>query len=438
MRRAVVPLSLGILAGSVNLGCRGEPPRVAPDAAAVAVVAVADAAVARDAVVADDAGAPPRECECEPKATETDRLTLEPVGFDALPGWADDHHAEAIPAFLRSCAELAKLDDGAVLGVDGHSGRARDWRRACRAAAKLPARDDSAARAFFEAEFRAYAASGRDGPEGKFTGYCVETVRASRRRHGPYQVPVYGRPKDLVMVDLSDFLGDGRGRRLWGRVDRTGELVAYPTSAEIRRGALDGRHLELLWVDDLVSEVFMEIEGSGRAVLDDGSVVWLEFAGKNGRAYRAIGKLLRDLGELKPAEATMQGIRAWFAAHPDRTEEILDRNPSKVFFAIAPRAGAIGSQQVILTARRSIAVDRAYVAFSTPVWVDTRAPVPGQRGSAPWHQLLIAQDTGGGILGTVRGDIYWGDDEVASEIGGRMSGGGRWWLLLPRGVNVEK
>jgi membrane-bound lytic murein transglycosylase A len=419
MRRALV------LVGILGCGQGSKPP---PDAAVVAV--------------SHDAAPPPQPppdaavCECDKPTADTDVLTLEQVGFDALPGWADDDHAEALPSFLRSCVEVAKLDDDAAMGHDGFSGKARDWRRACREAAKVTPGDNAAARAFFEREFTPYAASGNAGREGKFTGYYVETVRASRRRHGPYQVPVYARPKDLVMVDLSDFIKDGRGRRIWGRVDK-GELVKYPTSAEIRTGALDGQGLEILWVDDRVSEVFMEIEGSGRAVLDDGSVVWVEFAGKNGRPYRGIGKLLRDLGELKPGEGTMQGIRAWFAAHPDRVDEILDQNPSKVFFSLAEHPGAVGSQQVILTARRSIAVDRAFVAFSTPVWVDTRAPVPGRRGDAPWRSLLIAQDTGGGILGPVRGDIYWGDDEEAAELGGRMGNAGQWWLLLPRSLKVR-
>jgi membrane-bound lytic murein transglycosylase A len=133
----------------------------------------------------------------------------------------------------------------------------------------------------------------------------------------------------------------------------------------------------------------------------------------------------------------MQGIRAWFAAHPDRYDEIVDQNPAKVFFQVSPRPGAIGTQGIVLTARRSMAVDRAVIALSTPLWVDTRVRLPGARRAAAWRHLLIAQDTGGAILGPVRGDIYWGDDAEAAEVAGRTGGPGRIWLLLPRAIRVS-
>jgi membrane-bound lytic murein transglycosylase A len=132
----------------------------------------------------------------------------------------------------------------------------------------------------------------------------------------------------------------------------------------------------------------------------------------------------------------MQGIRQWFKDHPARFDEIADQDASYVFFLVSTKPGAVGSQRTILTAERSMAVDRAFIAMSTPIWVETSAPVVGKKGaSAPWHHLLIAQDTGAGILGAVRGDIYWGDDAAAAERGGRMGGPGKYWLLLPRGVD---
>jgi membrane-bound lytic murein transglycosylase A len=213
-------------------------------------------------------------------------------------------------------------------------------------------------------------------------------------------------------------------------------VVPYPTRAEIRKGAIDDEHLEILWLDDKVDALFAEIQGSARVMLDDGTEVWLEFAGKNGRPYQGVGKLLRAMGELQRGEGTMQGIRAWFAAHPDRVDEIIDQNQSKVFFKIRTRPGAMGSQGVVLTPRRSMAIDRAYIAHSTPVWVETDAPVAGRKGTVPWRRLLIAQDTGGGILGPIRGDIFWGDDADAADVAGRTGGPGRFWLLLPRSIAV--
>jgi membrane-bound lytic murein transglycosylase A len=130
----------------------------------------------------------------------------------------------------------------------------------------------------------------------------------------------------------------------------------------------------------------------------------------------------------------MPGIRKWFVDHPGKFDDVVDPNASYVFFAEAKTAGAFGSQDVVLTARRSMAVDRAFIAHSTPIWVDAKAPNVGKPGTVPFRQLLIAQDTGGGILGAVRGDIYWGDDAAAEDLGGRMGGKGRYWLLLPKGV----
>lgn len=367
----------------------------------------------------------------QPAPVAGDALTLLPVGFDQLPGWSGDRQAAAVPAFLASCEVLAALDDDAPIGTDPHSGRAGDWRAACAAARQVPPGDDVAARAFFEAEFAAFAAQRAGGPEAKLSGYFVQALSGSRSRGGRYQVPIPGRPADLVSVELSGFIPDGHSRRIWGRVEE-GALVAYPTRAEIRRDLRDDQ--VILWVDDPVDALFAEIEGSGVVAMDDGSEVWIHFAGKNGRAYRGVGGILRAMGELERGQGTMQGIRAWFEAHPERFHEVVDGNDARVFFAASDQAGAIGTQGVVLTARRSMAVDRAFIALSTPVWVDTRAPAPGVRGEPPWRQLLIAQDTGGAILGPIRGDIYWGADRQAAEIGGRMGAPGRMWLLLPRAI----
>jgi membrane-bound lytic murein transglycosylase A len=438
----------------VGAGCRGaEAPTGYPAGpAAPAGSAPRDAAVtpvdagleapgdaSSDAVVATcpcdpDEASGSIEGSIEGSSAAHDKLTLTRVTFRDLPGWRDDQLAEAVPSFLRSCERLKGLADDAPVGSDGHGGRARNWRKACAAAARVAAGDDAAARAMFEAEFVPYIASGNAGPTGKLTGYYVAEIRASKTRHGKFQTPVLGRPDDLVMVDLTGFIRDAHGRRIWGRMDG-GKLVPYFTRREIRKGALARRGLELLYADDPVDVLFAQIEGSGKAILEDGTEVWLEFAGKNGRAYRGVGGVLRGGGFLQPGQGTMQGIRQWFHDHPTRFDEIADQDASYVFFQVSEQPGAVGSQYTILTAQRSMAVDRAFIAMSTPIWVETHAPVPGKKGvTALWRHLLIAQDTGAGIMGAVRGDIYWGDDAAAAERGGRMGGPGRYWLLLPRGV----
>lgn len=376
---------------------------------------------------AEDAAPPPRK---------HDQLKLTKTKFADLPGWADDRHAEAIGSFLRSCTKIGELKDSEPVGHDGHGGTAKQWRRACAAAQKLKAGDHAAAKAMFEAEFVPWIAAGKAGTEGKLTGYFVQEMRASRKQKGKYKYPVYGRPKDLVMTDLSKFIPDAAGRRIWGRLDPQGNIVPFPTRKEIRTGALSGQNLEIMYADDPVDVLFAHIEGSAKAIMDDGTTVWLEFAGKNGRAYRGVGGVLKSMGELSaPGSGTMQGIRKWFADNPTKFDEVVDQSHSFVFFSESKQPGAVGSQMVILTPERSMAIDRAFVAHGTPIWVQTRAPVVGKPGSAPWTKLLIAQDTGGGILGAVRGDIYWGDDAAAAEKGGRMGGAGKYWLLLPKGVS---
>ncbi|MBA3461601.1 MAG: MltA domain-containing protein [Deltaproteobacteria bacterium] len=373
--------------------------------------------------------------DAAPTAPTRDQLTLTKVKYSDLPGWADDKLSEAVPSFLRSCAVIAKLKDTDQMGHDGHGGKVGQWRKACAAAAKLKPGDDAAARKMFETEFVPWSAAGKAGTEGKLTGYNVQSIRASRKKGGKYQIPIYDRPKDLVMVDLSKHIPDAHGRRIWGKLDDKGNVVPYPTRGEIRKGALAGKGLEIMYADDPVDVLFAHIEGSAKAHMDDGSTVWLEFSGKNGRAYRGVGGVLKSMGALQaPGSGTMQGIRKWFVDNPGKFDEVVDQSHSFVFFHESKEPGAVGSQMVVLTPERSMAIDRAYIAQSTPIFVETRAPNVGTPGSSPWRKLLIAQDTGGGILGPVRGDIYWGDTEAAADRGGRMGGAGKYWLLLPKGV----
>jgi membrane-bound lytic murein transglycosylase A len=396
---------------------------------ALLLIAVVASPVHADPCTVDDPG-------IEASSPPRDTFTLTKAAFKDLPGWSDDKLAEAIPSFLKSCTKLAELKDDDPVGVDGHGGLAKQWRHACAAAASVKAGDD-AARAFFEAEFVPFVAAGKAGATGKLTGFDVQSMHASRTKHGAFTIPVLGRPSDLVMVDLGNFVHDGHGRHLWGRLASNGELEPFYTRAEIRKGALASEKLEIVYADDPVDVLFAQIEGSARAKLDDGSEVWLEFSGKNGRSYLGVGGLLKQKGELKaPGSGTMQGIRQWFKDHTGRFDEIVDGDASYVFFKESKEPGAVGSQKVILTPRRSLAVDRAFIAMSTPVFVDTKAPVVGKLGvTEPWQHLLIAQDTGAGIIGAVRGDIYWGADRDAEELGGRMGGPGRYWVLLPKGVS---
>jgi membrane-bound lytic murein transglycosylase A len=356
------------------------------------------------------------------------KLVLERVGFGDLPGWADDRHGEAIPAFLRSCDKLAKLADDARVGRTETGGIAADWRPACERARRT---DAGGARAFFEEEFVPFLARNNDDAVGRFTGYYEPLLRGALRPHGAYQTPLHRRPPDLVTVELMKFLDDARGRRLAGRVvDR--RLEPYDTRAEIVAGSLAGKQLELLWVDDPVDAFFVQVQGSGRVRLDTGEELRIGYAATNGHRYTAIGRVLIAEGHLTPETVSMQSIRAYLAAHPERADEVMNRNASYVFFERIAGDGPLGSQGVVLTAGRSMAIDRNFIPQSAPLWLDTTAPVAGAEGEEPLRRLVIAQDTGGAILGPVRGDVFWGSDDAAADVAGRMKSRGRYFLLLPR------
>lgn len=337
-----------------------------------------------------------------------DRLELTPVRIERLPGWNDDRQNEAIPALLQSCARLAKRAATDPLGSAPVFGRASQWQQICRAAERVPPHT-SAARSFLRDWFQAYQATNGTNPTGLFTGYYEPVLRGSWRRGGAYRVPVYRPP------------GGSAGRTL-------------PSRAQIEAGALSGRGLELLWLDDAVDAFFMHIQGSGRVQMDDGSLVRIGFAGKNGHPYVPIGAELIRRGEIPQEQMSMQAIRGWLAANPAQAPALMRSNPSYVFFRMVDGDGPIGAQGVPLTALRSLAVDPYYVPYSVPIWLDTSDPTSG---GSPLRLLAVAQDTGGAIRGPVRGDLYCGSGDVAGRRAGLMKQEGRWFLLLPRAAAVS-
>lgn len=371
--------------------------------------------------------APPAAPEAEKPAA---RLTLRPVAFKDLPGWTADRQAEALPALLKSCEKLVKQPADRPLGANGQLGRIGDWAEACAALQRLPAGDHAAARRALESLFQPWAAGDNGNEDGLFTGYYESALRGSLKRQGKYQTPLYRKPGDLVMVDLGEFRLNLKGERIAGRVV-DGQLKPYADRKAIEAGALAGRNLELLYVDDPVDAFFLHIQGSGRVTLPDGSEIRIGYDGQNGHPYVAIGRELVARGELTKEEVSMQSIRAWLAAHPGQAKGLMEMNPSFVFFRKLEGEGPLGGQGVALTPGRSLAVDRGFIAYGVPLWLDAQDPL---QASARVRRLLVAQDTGGAIRGPVRGDVFWGHGPDAEKRAGLMKSPGRYWLLLPKGV----
>ncbi|PTB18317.1 transglycosylase [Trinickia symbiotica] len=325
----------------------------------------------------------------------TGRLT--PVSWQQVPGWDDDSLIGATAALRENCLRV---------------GREPSWRRACTAAAQLDDLDVTGARTFFETYFTPFQLANGDGTlDGLVTGYYEPLLHGSRTRRGPYQYPLYRWPAGF----------------------RAGTTL--PARAQLERsGALAGS--ELVWVDDPIEAFFLQVQGSGRIVLDDGTVMRVGFGGSNNQPYRSIGRWLLDHGELTPAQATMQGIKAWARANPARVDALLDTNPRFVFFREMPSAdpalgstdvGPIGALGVPLTPQRSIAVDPSWIPLGTPVFLQTTRPFT----NTPMNRLVFAQDTGTAIKGGVRADYFWGLGDEAGDLAGKMKQVGRMWLLLP-------
>ena len=367
---------------------------------------------------------------CAPVPEAPDRLTLKPVSFADLPGWEADFLAEAMPAFLKSCERLKPQPPARNFGPEARFGTIADWLPLCDAARSVPAGDAAAVRGFFESSFQPYRAANNDAPDGLFTGYYEAELRGAAQRSARYPVPLHRRPDDLVMVDLGQFREELKGQRIAGRV-AGGSLKPYEDRRAIVAGALDPRKLEIVWVDDPVDAFFLQIQGSGRVTLEDGRVIRLGYAGQNGHPYVAIGRELIARGALTRENVSMQSIRAWLVANPGEAADLMNANPSYVFFRELPGDGPVGAQGAALTPLRSLAVDRRFVPLGTPVWLDAEHPEPR---AERLRRLVVAQDVGGAIRGPVRGDLFWGHGDTAADLAGRMKSSGRYYLLLPRGL----
>jgi len=373
------------------------------------------------------------QIETPPEAE--DKLTLQPTSFSELDGWQQDDMRPAIRAFARSCAAMLRRDDDKPVGPDPRMGTIGQWRAVCEKAVSIniDALRKEDARAFFESGFKPYLSGNRDNPEGLFTGYYEPELRGSLTREGPFQTPIYLKPDDMISVDLGDFSDEFKGKKLVGRLTGS-NLKPYYDRTEIEKGALAGRDLEMVWVDDAVDAFFLQIQGSGRVVLPDGSVLRIGYAATNGHPYFAIGRELIDRGALTRETVSLQTIRKWLHDNPDQADEVMNTNASFVFFRPLktdpddPTAGPLGSQGVALETGRSLAVDRRFHAMGVPVWLETTDPMNADR---QFHRLMIAQDTGGAIRGPVRGDIFFGPGDDAALFAGHMNRKGQKYVLLP-------
>ncbi len=279
-------------------------------------------------------------------------ISFAPVSFAAIEGWDDDDQAAAFQTLLRTCGRLKRESASA---------------EACAAAKALATRGDvsrEAARSFFETYYTPYRIAGAPKP-GLVTGYYEPEIDGARGKSDKFPVPVYGRPDDLVAVTPDETRAKDSAEGTLTAMRKTDDgLVPYYTREEIDKGALQGRGLELVYLADPVELFFMQVQGSGRVRLPDGTHVRLGYATKNGHPYTSIGKKMLELGQHKPKSMSMQGIKAWLHEDPERGKKLMWENKSYVFFRLLDEKegedGPIGAQGVALTPGRSLAVDPSF------------------------------------------------------------------------------
>lgn len=362
------------------------------------------------------------------KAEDAKSLTATPVSFAQLPGWNHDNPQQALVAFRKSCQPMMKRAPQAPVAPAAMGGTIADWKPACQAAEKT--RD---AAQFFQSYFQPYRLNTPLGDTGLYTGYYEAMLHGSRTRSARYNVPLYKRPPELVMVELGEFRPSLKGERVAGKVV-DGKLKPYADRAAIEQGALSGRGLEIAYVDDANGAFFLHIQGSGRIAMDDGRQLRVGYDGQNGHVYYAIGRELIRRGELSPENVSLQTIRAWMEKHPQEAAALRQKNPSYIFFRELSGEGPLGAQGVALTPARSLAIDPRFVPYGAPVYIAVENPRDAQKKIS---RLMVAQDTGGAIRGPVRGDMFWGSGAQAEEIAGIMKSRGKAWLLLPKTLGTS-
>lgn len=304
------------------------------------------------------------------------------LDFKDLDGWAEDDHAAALEVFKSTCRDMDSPD----------------WSSLC-----AVAENQTNPRAFFELFFRPLLIE--DGNPAMFTGYFEPELEGSRVRTARYRYPVYAMPREA------------RTASRW-----------YTRREILEDGIMEGRGLEIAYVDDPVELFFLQIQGSGRIRLPNGSYIRVGYSGSNGHTYRSVGKELIRQNIYSAHQVSAQVIKNWVRRNPEDGKELLYHNPSYVFFRevseVPADKGPLGAMNRSITTMRSIAVDPKYTPLGAPVWVE-------KDGETPLRRLMIAQDTGSAIKGAQRADIFFGTGDQAGREAGRLRDPGRMIVLMP-------
>ena len=343
------------------------------------------------------------------------------ANWDDLDGFKQDDLSKAWPAWLNSCSSLKFK---------------AQWQVPCEAALALNKPTQYALQTYFKKFFTPYLATNADtSEEGLITGYYQPILKGSRTPTVQYRYPLYAKPDDLLTIEVSAVHPELANKRVRGRLQGN-KVIPYYSRAEIEQTPSPLKGKELFWVDDVIDAFFLQVQGSGIIKLENGEQVAIGYADQNGQSYNSIGRLLVERGQLSADKASMQGIKDWAKNNIDQLAELLNSNPSYVFFKEMPSglAGPLGALGVPILGERSVAIDPRFIPLGAPLFLSTTQP----NSPMPLKRMMLAQDTGGAIKGQVRADFYWGTGVDAGRKAGAMKQKGKIWVLLPKDFTPTK
>lgn len=367
-------------------------------------------------------------CHRESAVTDSGDVMLKKIQFTDLTGWNNDNFAEVISVFNKNCNQIMKKS-GVYLGNSAIKVKISDLQNKCNKFFAANIKSASDMKKFMESEFIAYAVTDKGKAEGKFTSYYEAVIHASYHKSDKYKYPVYGKPNDLIEINLRDFDADLPDKRLVGRVDNN-KFVPYYNRRDIENKGISAP--VLMWGDDLVDIHFMQIQGSAVAKMDDGTEVRIGYADNNGYKFKGIGSILISKGYINKEDSSMPKIREWLRKNPDKAQDLMAENERFIFQKINTADGPLGAFGIPLTAGRSLAVDTDYIPLGSVLWLNTTSP-----DHREINKIVFAQDIGSAIKGVVRGDYFWGHGEEALKHAGRMNSSGKYFIILPKEAAVK-
>jgi membrane-bound lytic murein transglycosylase A len=359
-------------------------------------------------------------------------VSYQPLAYAQVPGWDQDDHAAAFKAFRSSCDKVLATARARAAAAKPASPSAAAVAACTAATLRSGPVTKAGAKAFFEQHFAPHAVV-HNGPAGLLTGYYEPLLEGSRTPQGAFQTPVYKRPPDLVNLVDETQRGTVGANLTHGRKTEKG-VEPYLTRAQIEEGALKGKDLELVYLSDSVELFFLQVQGSGRVKLTDGTVMRIHYDGKNGHPYSSIGRYLIQKGLLAADKVSLGALKRWLKADAERGKLVMWQNASYVFFRelkSSEAEGPLGAMSTPLTPGRSLAVDPGYHALGLPIYVSGFEMTHVNKSGA-FNRLMVAQDVGSAIKGPERGDIYFGSGDAAGRLAGVTKHTGKFIVLLPK------